>query len=177
MVYLFLANGFEDMEATTPFDLIQRAGISVKTVGVGAKTVKSAHGLTVTADISEAEWKPKDVEAVILPGGMPGASNLKKSKTVSEAIRFALENQKIIAAICAAPGVVLEGTGALNGRNYTCFPGFEKEEGNYTAKRCERDGNLITANGPGAAGEFSYTLIEALRSKEATARLRNSMEH
>lgn len=177
MVYLFLADGFEDMEATTPFDLLQRAGISVTTVGVGAKTVKSAHGLTVTADISEKEWKPEALEAVIFPGGMPGASNLKKSKTVSESIRFALEKQKIIAAICAAPGVVLEGTGALANHSYTCFPGFACEEGNYTGKTWEWDGNLITANGPGAAEEFSYTLIKALRSKETADSLRFSMNH
>ena len=177
MVYLFLADGFEDIEAITTLDLLQRAGINVTTVGVGTQTVKSAHGLTVTADMPETKWKPKDMEAVILPGGMPGASNLKKSETVSEAIRFALENQKIIAAICAAPGVVLEGTGALNGRRYTCFPGFEKEEGNYTAKRCERDGNLITANGPGAAMEFSYTLIAVLRSEKTAYQLRYNMEH
>ena len=79
MVYLFLANGFEDMEAVVPYDMLKRAGIEVLTVGVGAKTVKSAHGLTVTADISESEAELSDIDAVILPGGMPGAANLKAS--------------------------------------------------------------------------------------------------
>ncbi len=176
MVYLFLADGFEDVEATVPFDFLQRAGISVKTVGVGHKTVKSAHGLTVTADMDESEWKQDAVEAVIFPGGMPGAANLKNSAVVSEAIRFAIREKKVLAAICAAPGVVLSKTGALNEKRYTCFPGFEVNEGIFTAKKVEWDGKLITANGPGAATEFAYTLIEALRGKDMAGNLRKQME-
>ena len=110
MVYLFLAEGFEDMEAVVPFDLMKRVGIDVKTVGTGGKTVKSAHGLTVTADISEGEVDFGKAEAFVFPGGWPGAKNLKNSKIVNDAITFALHNDIIIGAICASPGYVLSGT-------------------------------------------------------------------
>ncbi|MBQ7875482.1 MAG: DJ-1/PfpI family protein [Oscillospiraceae bacterium] len=162
MVYIFLANGFEEMEAVIPFDLMKRAGIAVKTVGIGGKSVKGAHGLSVTADMAENEVSFDDAEAIVLPGGMPGASNLKNSETVNNAITFALHNDIVIGAICASPGVVLSGTGALNGKKYTCFPGFEVNEGNYTAAKTEADGKLITANGPEAAADFANALISVL---------------
>ncbi len=162
MVYIFLADGFEDMEAVTPFDLLKRSGIKVRTVGIGTKTVKSAHGLTVTADLTEDEVNFEEMEAAVLPGGMPGAVNLKNSKCVNNALTFAVHNNRIIAAICASPGVVLAGTGILKGKNYTCFPGFEVSEGNYTANQTEKDGLLITANGPASAVKFSAEIIKAL---------------
>ena len=162
MVYLFLANGFEDMEAVVPFDLMKRAGIEVKTVGIGGKTIKSAHGLTVTADIPESEVAFEKAEAFVLPGGWPGAKNLKNSETVNNAITFALHNDIIIGAICASPGYVLSGTGALSGKKYTCFPGFEVPEGEYTAEKLEIDGKLITACGPNAAKDFAIALVKAI---------------
>lgn len=165
MVYIFLANGFEDVEAIQPRDLLLRAGIKVTTVGVGAKTVKSAFGLTVTADITEDEFSPANAEAIIFPGGMPGAANLAASPTVKNAIAFALEHNRVIGAICAAPGVVLANTGALSEKNYTCFPGFEVSEGNYTAAKVERDGNLVTGNGPAAAAEFAAVVAGAITPK------------
>ena len=162
MVYLFLAEGFEDMEAVVPFDLMKRAGIKVKTVGIGGKTVKSAHGLSVTAEISESEVDLKKAEAFVFPGGWPGAKNLKNSETVNNAITFALHNNIIIGAICASPGYVLSGTGALSGKKYTCFPGFEVPEGEYTAGKVEIDGKLITACGPAAAKDFALALVKAI---------------
>ena len=108
MVYLFFADGFEDMEAVVPFDLMKRAGIEVTTVGVGGKTIKSAHGLLVNTDISENEVDFNNAEAFVFPGGWPGAKNLKNSKTVNDAITFALHNDIIIGAICASPGFVLD---------------------------------------------------------------------
>lgn len=162
MVYIFLADGFEDMEAIVPFDLMKRAGIDAALVGVGKMTVKSAHGLSVTADIPEDRVDFKKAEAFVFPGGWPGAKNLKNSETVNSAITFALHNDIIIGAICASPGYVLSGTGALSGKRYTCFPGFEVPEGEYTAGKTETDGKLITANGPSAAVEFSLELIKAI---------------
>ena len=162
MVYLFLADGFEDMEAIVPFDLMKRAGIDAVTVGIGGKTIKSAHGLSVNADIAEAEVVFEEAEAFVLPGGWPGAKNLKNSKTVNEAITFALHNDIIIGAICASPGYVLSGTGALSGKKYTCFPGFEVPEGEYTAEKIEIDGKLITANGPASAKDFALALVSAI---------------
>lgn len=163
MVYLFLANGFEDMEAVVPFDLMKRAGIDVATVGVGGKTVKSAHGLSILAEVSEDEVDFKKAEAFVFPGGWPGAKNLKNSKTVNEAITFALYNDIIIAAICASPGYLLSGTGALTGKKYTCFPGFEVPEGEFTANKVEIDGKLITANGPASAEKFALAIIAAIK--------------
>ena len=158
MVYIFLANGFEDIEAAAPFDILQRAGLKVKTVGIGGKNIKSAHGLSVVADLEEKDFAFSDVDAIILPGGMPGAANLKKSAVVEKAIKSALAGNILIGAICAAPGVVLSGTGALDNKNYTCFPGFEVNEGKYTAEKVEHDGSLITANGPGAAMSFAIEI-------------------
>lgn len=162
MVYLFLADGFEDMEAVVPFDLMKRAGIDVVTVGVGKTAVKSAHGLSVTAEISEENVDFKKAEAFVFPGGWPGAKNLKNSETVNNAITFALHNDIIIGAICASPGYVLSGTGALSGKKYTCFPGFEVPEGEYTAKKIEIDGKLVTANGPASAKDFALALVSAI---------------
>ena len=162
MVYLFLADGFEDMEAVVPFDLMKRAGIDVVTVGVGKTAVKSAHGLSVTAEISEENVDFKKAEAFVFPGGWPGAKNLKNSETVNNAITFALHNDIIIGAICASPGQVLSGTGALSGKKYTCFPGFEVPEGEYTAEKIEIDGKLITANGPASAKDFALALVSAI---------------
>ena len=162
MVYLFLVDGFEDMEAVVPFDLMKRAGIDVVAVGVGKTAVKSAHGLSVTAEISEENVDFKKAEAFVFPGGWPGAKNLKSSKIVNDAITFALHNDIIIGAICASPGYVLSGTGALSGKKYTCFPGFEVPEGEYTAEKVEIDGKLITANGPASAKDFALALVSAI---------------
>lgn len=162
MVYLFLANGFEDMEAVVPFDLMKRAGIDVITVGISGKNIKSAHGLSVIADISEEEVDFGKAEAFVFPGGWPGAKNLKNSKTVNEAVTYALHNDIIIGAICASPGYVLSGTGALTDKRYTCFPGFENEEGIYTAEKLETDGKLITAAGPAFAEDFALALVSEI---------------
>ena len=162
MVYLFLADGFEDMEAIVPFDLMKRAGIEVVIVGIGGKTVESAHGLSVTAEISEEKVDFDNAEAFVFPGGWPGAKNLKNSETVNNAITFALHNDIIIGAICASPGYVLSKTGALSGKKYTCFPGFEVPEGEYTANKVEIDGKLITACGPNAAKDFALALVKAI---------------
>ena len=163
MVYLFLADGFEDMEAVVPFDLMKRAGIDVETVGIGGKTITSAHGLSVNAEIGEEEVCFEKAEAFVFPGGWPGAKNLKDSKIVNDAITFALHNDIIIGAICASPGYVLSGTGALDGKKYTCFPGFEVLEGEYTAENLEIDGKLITANGPQSAKNFGLAIVEAVK--------------
>ena len=163
MVYIFLADGFEDMEAVIPFDLMKRAGIDVKTVGTGSKTVTSAHGLKVTADIEENEVSFDSAEAFVFPGGWPGAKNLKNSGTVNNAITFALHNDIVIGAICASPGYVLSKTGALEGKKYTCFPGFEVEEGEYTGENVVKDGKLITANGPASAKDFALSIISELK--------------
>lgn len=174
MVCLYLADGFEETEAVTTYDVLKRAGLSVTIAGVGGRVIRGAHGLTVETDVSENAEGLSDADMIVLPGGMPGARNLKNSAAVSQAIRAALAGNKIIGAICAAPGVVLAGTGALCGKRWTCYPGFEVPEGRYTGMRTERDGNLITADGPGASPEFAFLLVEAALGEKAAAALRAS---
>jgi 4-methyl-5(b-hydroxyethyl)-thiazole monophosphate biosynthesis len=168
MIYVFLANGFEEIEALTPVDLLKRAGFDVKTVAIGqSKTVVGAHGIGVVADITEAEFSYNSPEAIILPGGMPGTTNLEESATVIESIVQSMVNNTLICAICAAPSI-LGICGCLKGRKATCFPGFEEYlDGAYvTDERVVRDGNIITSKGMGCATEFALTIIEALAGKE-----------
>lgn len=155
------------MEALVTNDILRRAGVSVKTVGVCSKNVKSAFNTKVETEISENEIVLSEIEAVILPGGMPGAANLRGSKAVMSAVDYALKNNKLIAAICAAPGVVLKGTGVLKDKKYTCYPGYECGEGEYTAAKTEKDGNLITGNGPAAAAEFACRIVSELCPEKA----------
>lgn len=107
MIYLFLADGFEEVEAITTVDYLRRAGLSVVTVGIGGREVRGTHDIRVTADKTEDEIRLNDeVMGVILPGGMPGTTNLEKSETVQKAIDFCVENNRLVAAICAAPSIL-----------------------------------------------------------------------
>ena len=126
MVYLFLANGFEEIEALTPLDVLRRAGVEVTTVGIGGVSVTGAHGIRVEADIPDVMYADAAPEAVILPGGMPGAKNLDESRVVDAAVRAAAKRGAVLAAICAAP-MVLGHKGLLNGKTAICYPGFETE--------------------------------------------------
>ncbi|MBR2381278.1 MAG: DJ-1/PfpI family protein [Clostridia bacterium] len=173
MIYVFLANGFEEIEALTPVDVLLRAGFEVKTVAVGdGKTVTGAHGISVIADIHESEYRDATPEAIILPGGMPGTTNLEKSATVINAINQAMNNGALVGAICAAPSI-LGIMGYLNQRNATCFPGFEQylDGANVLDARVVVDGNVITSRGMGCASEFSLAIIEYLAGKERAGKI------
>ncbi len=177
MVILFLANGFEEIEALTPADVLRRAGIDVLTVGIGGRTVLGAHGIAVTADTDDAHLPEAAPEMVILPGGMPGASNLDASPVVDAVLTRATRDGAFLAAICAAP-MVLGHRGYLRGKQATCFPGFEEHltGAQLVAGPCAvRDGNVITATGMGVALEFALTLVEALRDAETAKKLRASL--
>ncbi len=167
MIYMFLADGFEEVEALAPLDLLLRAGANVKTVGIGKKEITGAHGIIVLADMCDTDLTDLSAEMVILPGGMPGTLNLSASDTVNKAILAAKENGSFIAAICAAPSILGE-RGILNGKKAVCFPGFE--ESLKGAEVCREgvvtDGNIITAAGMGVALEFGLALVEALFGKE-----------
>ncbi|MBO4693152.1 MAG: DJ-1/PfpI family protein [Clostridia bacterium] len=178
MVYVFLAEGFEEIEALSPVDILRRGGIDVKTVGVGSDVIIGAHGIKVVCDVSERDVELSDIEAIILPGGMPGTVNLQKSKTVTDAINFACNNGKIIGAICAAPSII-GNMGLLNGKNAVCFDGFEKYLiGAYVSdKPVVRDGQIITARGAGVASEFGFSLLSALKCKEVADKLRGDMKY
>lgn len=177
MVYLFLANGFEEIEALTPVDMLRRAGIEVTTVSINKdRSVYGAHNIQVVADKTTDEVEPIDIDAVILPGGLPGADNLRMDKTVNIFIDEASKNNKLLCAICAAPRVLGE-KGLLNGKKAVCFPGFEEylEGATIAGCGCVRTDNVITAKSMGKAVEFSTEIISALKDKETADRIKNSI--
>ncbi len=173
MIYLFLADGFEEIEALCPLDLLRRANLEVTTVGVTGKTVIGAHGIAVTADIAETEFTPADLSMIILPGGMPGTKNLDASLAVHRALDFAVANKKPIAAICAAP-MILGKRGLLRGKHATCFPGFEEylDGAALSEKSVVRDGDIVTAKGMGVALPFGLALVEYFCGKDAADALK-----
>ena len=175
MIYLLLADGFEEVEALTPLDLLRRAGKTVLTVSVTEdRAVRGAHGITVLADLTCDELTHPCDEMLILPGGMPGAANLDASDTVTQALARTHAKGGYLAAICAAP-MVLGHRGYLNGKRAVCFPGFESELTGATVATDEfvvRDGNVITAKGMGVALEFGLALVAALRGEDTATQLR-----
>ncbi len=178
MIYIFLANGFEECEALVPLDILRRAKIEVKTVGIGSNNVTGSHGITVTTDTVNKDLPLENLDGIILPGGLPGATNLEADKTVQNAIDFCVDNGLLVCAICAAPQI-LGHKGLLNGKNAVCFPGFEKEL--LGAKICDqkvvRDGNIITAWGAGAAFEFGFEILKYLTDSETSDNMRESMKY
>ena len=177
MVYLFLANGFEEIEALLPLDLLRRGGVEVTTLAVGGgESVVGSHGIPVGADLPEAMFRDNAPEAIILPGGMPGARNLDASKTVDAALRVCKASGGLLCAICAAP-MVLGRRGYLQGKEAICFPGFESELAGATVseKRVVRSGNVITAAGMGVAMEFGLEILAALRGKEVAEKIKKSV--
>ena len=176
MVYMFLANGFEEIEALCPLDLLRRAGVEVTTVGIGSDTLMGSHGIPVIADIPEGMFADSNPEMIILPGGMPGSKNLDESRTVDMALSAASRKGAFIAAICAAP-MVLGHRGLLADKEAICFPGFEKEltGAKISNKRVVRDGNVITAAGMGVALEFGLELVAALKGRDVAENLRRAV--
>lgn len=174
MIYVFLADGFEEMEAIVPVDMLRRVGVEVVTVGIGTATPRGTHGIAVQADITEAEVTTDGLQGVILPGGLPGATNLEASATVQRLLDFAAENDLLIAAICAAPSV-LGHKGLLDGRRYTCFPGFETASGSCT-EPAVADGRIVTGKGAGAAIAFGAKLVETLCGREQAEALLGAMQ-
>lgn len=177
MIYIFLAEGFEEMEALAPVDILRRAGLDVTTVGVTGKVVSGSHKIPVTADITADEVSFSDMEAVVLPGGLPGTNNLEASEIVKKSVEYCIANDKYIAAICAAPSI-LGHMGILEGKKATCFPGFDKElmGAEYTADSVTVDGKIITGKGAGVSINFALKLTEILKDKETADKLFASMQ-
>lgn len=206
MIYMFLAPGFEEVEALAPLDLLRRAGLKVTTVAVrdaayaatlqhyrdigtsatnlwskDSLLVTGAHGITVTADITEAAFAGHlfqnfAPEALILPGGMPGTTNLDASPIVESALELAAAKDAYLCAICAAP-LVLGKRGYLVGKRATCYPGFESYlEGATVGGKVIRDGKVITAAGMGVAQEFGFEIISALVSPEKAGEIREAIQ-
>lgn len=177
MFYVFLADGFEETEALATLDVMRRAKLDVLTVGVTGELVTSSHKVTVKADITPDKISLDNIEGVVLPGGMPGTLNLEKADCVINAVKYCYDNDKFVAAICAAPSI-LGHLGMLKGRKATCFPGFETElEGaEFTAAHTETDGNVITAKGAGCAVEFGHAIVSAALSKETADSVIEAMQ-
>ena len=168
MIYVFLAKGFEEIEALAPLDFLLRVGETVKTVGVSGKFCRGAHGINVEADLGLCDVKLNDeLKGIILPGGMPGADNLNNSPDVQNAIDYCVKENKIIGAICAAP-FILGRKGILNGKKATCFPGFENEliGAIVLEDGVVSDGNIVTAKGAGVAWEFGAAIATLTSGKE-----------
>ncbi|MBR7151041.1 MAG: DJ-1/PfpI family protein [Clostridia bacterium] len=176
MIYLFLANGFEEVEALCPLDLLRRAGLAVTTVGVGGDVIVGAYGIAVQADVPDTLFHDSKPDMIILPGGMPGTKHLDESRTVDAALRAANANGAYLAAICAAP-MVLGKRGYLKGKEATCFPGFEEylEGATLSKARVVTDGRTVTAAGMGVAMEFGLALVALLQGKDAAERLRSAV--
>lgn len=174
---VILAPGFEEIEAITPIDLLKRAGISVTVCGVGSISIKGARAqMTFVTDKNITEVN-EDFDALILPGGMPGAANLAASQKVHELIQKANKDGKIIAAICASPVVVLTPLGILKDKKATCFPGMEKDFDPSTKFKdlaTVVDGNIITSRGAGTSFDFSLKIIEKLLGDEAVAKVKTA---
>ena len=171
MVYVFLAKGFEEIEAVAVVDVLRRGGVEVKTVGVTGKSVRGSHGISVNCDILISEAVTDELEGIILPGGMPGTVNLEADATVQKFIDYCAENGKLIGAICAAPSI-LGHKGLLQGKNAVCFKGFEKDLVGAHVLDCPatRDGNIITGWGAGGAVDFAVLYLAAVTENEELAK-------
>lgn len=177
MIYTFLADGFEECEALAPIDILRRAGFKVLTVGVGGKTVVGAHNIPLICDIETKDIAFEKLEAIILPGGMPGTINLENDQTVQKAIDYAYKNNILIGAICAAPSI-LGHKNILKGKNATCFDGFEKDlfGANVQNTAVVTDGNIVTAKGAGVAFQFGFELLSYLTDERTSENLKRNMK-
>lgn len=179
-VYVFLADGFEDVEALIPIDVLRRGGVEVVTVSTtDFPLVESAHGVNIEADLQFEQCDFSDADLLMLPGGMPGAANLYSHEGVCKAVCDQAAAGKKIAAICAAPAVVLAQLGLLEGKKATCYPGFEqvlKDAGaQYTGDLVTVDGNITTGEGPAAAFPYAYELLSQLVNKEVSDQIAEGM--
>ena len=176
MIYMFIAEGFEEIEALCPLDLMRRAGLEVKTVGIGGTSITGAHGITVMTDISDADFKYSTPRMIFLPGGMPGTLNLAASSVVMDSIVSANEDGSYIAAICAAPSI-LGDMGLLQGKQAVCYPGFEDRLTGATipSQKVVLDGNILTAKGMGAALEMGLKIVEMFCGEASAKELRHAV--
>lgn len=180
MIYVFLANGFEEIEALAPVDVIRRAGIPVQTVGIGGRVVFGSHNIPVTADIDDKQVRlDENLQAIVLPGGMPGAQNLEDSAVVQMAIDYCMEKNILVAAICAAP-FILAHKGLLKGKKATAFPEYQKEIEKAGAVLSQEfvccDENIITARGMGVSLEFGLEIVKVLTTDKTAQNIREKIQ-
>ena len=178
MLYMFFADGFEEVEAVAALDVIRRAGIEIKSVGIGNKNITGSHGITVICDLTESELVCSDnCEGIILPGGMPGTENLYQCKKVLEFVDYCHTENKLLCAICAAP-IILGRKMLLKGKKAVCFPGFEKELIGADVSDCFvcRDSNIITAKGMGSAVNFGIEIVSAVKGQDFSNELKATLQ-
>lgn len=175
-VLVILADGFEEVEALAPIDFLKRAGASVTVAALDKKEVTGSRNIKVLCDITLDEVRDRNWDAVVLPGGMPGASNLASSKLVSEIIQKTYSKNSLVCAICASPAVVLAPLGVLENKKAVCYPGMEKCAPNvkFGTEKVVKDGNVITSRGPGCALDFALEIIKALFGKEKADEIASS---
>lgn len=176
-VNIYLAEGFEEIEAVTVVDVLRRAGIAARTVSItGSREVTGAHGITVTADEVFERAGNYEADMLVLPGGMPGTRHLGEHKGLKEVILGFAEKGKLIGAICAAPSV-LGKLGLLEKKKAVCYPGFEEDlRGAVTGEGIiSQDGSFITSKGPGTAIYFALKLVEVLTDRKTAEELKEGM--
>lgn len=177
MVYVFFAEGFEEVEGLSVVDVLRRAGITVQMVGIKEKKVRGAHGINIEMDVLIDEIdENQPVEALVLPGGIPGTTNLMASAKLGKLLKHAEKNDKLIAAICAAPSALAHFE-VMEGKKATCYPGFESKMERYihVTDSVVQDGNLITGKGVGVALQFALEIVRVLKSEPAANTLRGQM--
>jgi len=172
-----LADGFEEIEAITPIDVLRRAGADVTVASVRGLSVKGSHGITVQAEMTLGDCATMEFDLIVLPGGMPGAAHLAESGMLCEMLKKHHENNRPLAAICAAPAVVLNPLGLLGKERVSCHPSFRAklDDANRTEERICVGDRLVTAAGPGVAMEFALALVELLVSREKAEELAKAM--
>jgi 4-methyl-5(b-hydroxyethyl)-thiazole monophosphate biosynthesis len=172
MVYVLLGTGFEETEAIAPIDLLRRAQIDVSTVGIQGKLVYGSHGIGVEADITLEQMDLTNLDMIVLPGGLGGVRSIKNCPAALDAVRFAYENGKFVAAICAGP-TILAMLGITEGKEAVCYPGCEGEMGNakMVTAACVRSGKVITGTSAGCAVPFGLALVAALKGQDEADRI------
>jgi 4-methyl-5(b-hydroxyethyl)-thiazole monophosphate biosynthesis len=176
MVYILLGNGFEEIEAVAPCDILRRGGVQVQFAGVGGTLITGGNGITVKADCTVEEMDLDAMELIMLPGGLGGVRSILGSEKAMDAVRYAHEHGKYVTAICAAP-TVLAGLGITDGKHATCYPGMEDQMGSAIMENADAvaDGMVLTGRAPGAALEFGYLLLKTLKGEEVAAKVRGGM--
>ena len=177
MIYMLLGTGFEETEAIAPLDLLRRADLPVKTVGLNGKVIFGGHGIGVQTDIEIDDMVLSDLEMVIIPGGLGGVASVRACPKAMDALKYAWDNEKFVAAICAGP-TVLADLGITSSKQATCYPGCESGMGDAVMIHdapCVRDGKLITGASAGCAIPFGLMLVEAMKGRETAEAIRQQI--
>ena len=178
MIYMFLADGFEEVEALAPLDILRRANADIVSVGVTGDYIKGAHDIVVKADIALSDVEKEKIDALILPGGLGGTNNMDNSSEVKNLVQYAADNKKLVCAICAAPSI-LGKMGLLEGKEATCYPGFEDtfKGGKYVKQSVVRCDNFITSDGMGSAYKFGFEITSALFGNEVAEKIKEQIQY